>query len=499
VKFELTRRDFLKTTVAATAASAAVIAMPTSTAYAVDEFFALDGLAQAALVRKGDVTPLELLDAAIARAEALNPKLNAIVTPMYELARERTKGELPEGPFKGVPTLMKDLLDYEGVRTAYGSRMMMGNIAPTTHPLGKAMETMGMVIFGKSATPEFGLLPTTESVAFGPTNNPWNLSHSPGGSSGGTGAAVAAGITPIAQGSDGGGSIRIPSTNCGLFGMKPTRGRVVNTPGTPRTGDLSVRGFLSRSVRDSKVALGGSTARDTALPMVSGWNIEGKKLRIAVAVNAATGDKPHPECAKAILNTAKLCEELGHEVEEAAPPIDGEQFSWAMLTLWSNIPHMTIEQVKAATGNPPPKAALEGWTWGLAESFAKQEDGALAKAAEHMKLVTQQLNTFLDSYDMLLTPVLASPPAKTGDMAPNVDYQTLFDRVIEYAGYTPPANAAGLPAMSVPLHWTPEDLPVGSHFVGQFGEERKLFALAEQLEAAQPWADRWPKTSAKYI
>ncbi len=495
---QLTRRDFLRTT-AASVAGAAILAGTNTTAYAADEFFAMDGVSQAALVKKGEVTPLELLDAAIARAEALNPKLNAIVTPMYDQARERAKGELPEGPFKGVPTLMKDLLDYEGVRTAYGSRMMMGNVAAATHPLGKAMEKMGMVIMGKSATPEFGLLPTTEPAAFGSTNNPWDLARSPGGSSGGTAAAVAAGITPFAQGSDGGGSIRIPSSNCGLFGMKPTRGRVVNTPGPARAGDLSVRGFLTRSVRDGELALGGSTARDITLPPTSGWSIEGKKLRIAVAIDAATGGKPHEECVNAITNSAKLCEDLGHHVEEATPPIDGDQFSWAMLTLWSHIPYMTIEQVKAATGNPPPRAALEGWTWGLAESFSKQEDGALEKAVAHMQVVTKQMNAFFNKYDMLLTPVLASPPVKTGDLAPNVDYQTLFDRVVEYAAFTPVANAAGLPAMSVPLHWTQDDLPVGSHFVGAHGEERKLFALAKQLETAKPWADRWPKTSAKNI
>ncbi len=496
MSLQLSRRDFLK---ASAITVAGAIAMPRATAYAADEFCTLDGMAQSALVTKGEVTPLELLDAAIARAEALNPALNAIVTPMYEQARERAQGELPEGPFKGLPTLMKDLDDYEGVRTAYGSRMMMSNTASKTHPLGEAMEAMGMVVFGKSATPEFGLLPTTEPAAFGPTNSPWDLTRSPGGSSGGTAAAVAAGITPIAQGSDGGGSIRIPASNCGLFGLKPTRGRVVNDTSPRRPGDLSVRGFLSRSVRDSEVALGGSNARDTALPPTSGWNIDGKSLRIAVAINAANGEKPHVECANAVTNTAKLCEELGHHVEEAAPPIDGEKFSWAMLTLWSNIPYSTIEQVKAATGNPPPKPALEGWTWGLAESFAKQEDGALEKAVEHMQLVTKQMNEFLTRYDMILTPVLASPPVKTGDLAPDVDYETLFDRVIKYAAYTPPANAAGLPAMSVPLHWTPEGLPVGSHFVGTYGEERKLFALAKQLEMAQPWAERWPKTSAKNL
>lgn len=495
---QLTRRDFLKTSAAAVAGAAAIATQTTPT-FAADEFFAMDGVTQAALVRKGEVTPIELLDAAIARAEALNPKLNAIVTPMYDQARERAKGELPDGPFKGVPTLMKDLLDYEGVRTAYGSRMMMENVAPETHPLGNAMEAMGMVVFGKSATPEFGLLPTTEPVAFGPTNNPWNLAHSPGGSSGGTAAAVAAGIVPVAQGSDGGGSIRIPSSNCGLFGMKPTRGRVINTADTPRPGDLSVRGFLSRSVRDGEVALGGAAAADTALPIMTGWSAEGKSLRIAVAVNTATGLKPDAECEKAVMRTAKLCEDLGHNVEDVAPSIDGEKFSWAMLTLWSNIPYTMIEQVKAATGNPPPEAALEGWSWGLAESFAKQEKGALAKAVEHMQLVTRQMNEFFATYDMLLTPVLTTPPAKTGEMAPNVDYDTLFERVVAYAAYTPPANAAGLPAMSVPLYWTPDDLPIGSHFVGSHGEERKLIALARQLETAQPWHDRWPSTSAKSI
>jgi amidase len=492
----LTRRDFLKT---AAVAGTAAIAAPALKAFAADEFYGLDGLAQAQLVADGEVTALELVDAAIARAEALNPKLNAIVTPMYEQARERAQGELPEGPFKGVPTLMKDLIDYEGVRTAFGSRMMLQNIAAETHPLGHAMERMGFVIMGKSATPEFGLLPTTEPSAFGPTNNPWDLSRTPGGSSGGTAAAVAAGIVPIAQGSDGGGSIRIPSSNCGLFGMKPTRGRVITTEEPPYPGDLSVRGFLSRSVRDNEIALGGAMAPDTALPPLSDWSIEGKQLRIAMSTTTATGEQPHEECVNAIKHTAKLLADLGHRVEEAAPPIDGEQFSWAMLTLWSNIPNVIIKESEAATGSKPPEAALEGWTWGLAESFAKQDADDLQKAVDHMKTVTQQMNAFLDEYDMILTPVLGSPPARTGDIAPNVAYNTLFERVVQYAAFTPPANAAGLPAMSLPLYWTPDGLPVGSQFVGTFGEERKLYALAKQLEQAQPWIDRWPEISAKYI
>ncbi|MCH7958676.1 MAG: twin-arginine translocation signal domain-containing protein [Candidatus Hydrogenedentes bacterium] len=498
----LTRRDFLKASAAAVAATgfAGTLLKNAPIAFAADEFYALDGLALAALVRNKEVTPLELLDAAIARTEALNPKINCMVTPMYERARDRAKQATLSGPFAGVPTLLKDLVDYEGVRTAFGSRMMMGNIAKVTDPFAQRMEDMGMVIFGKSATPEFGLLPTTEPAAFGPTNNPWDLSCMTGGSSGGAGASVAAGINPITQGSDGGGSIRIPACNCGVFGLKPSRGRVVPPSGPPRIGELSVRGFLSRSVRDSEAALVAATADGIDMPSAASGDAPPKNLRIAFSASDFNGIVAHPQVVEAVTATAKLCEGLGHSVEEAMPAIDGEKFTWAMLTLWSYIPWALIKQAEKTIGNTLPRPALESWTWGLAEAFEKQGgESTLPEAVAFMKLATEEMNAFLSTYDLLLLPVLAAPPLKTGEMVSGGTYDEMLEQVANYAGYTPPANATGLPAMSVPLHWTPDGLPVGSQFVGRLGEERVLIGLAKQLEEVQPWADRWAPTSAKFL
>lgn len=491
MQIEFTRRDFLKTASAA-AASFALGPGVMRRAWA-NELARYDGLGLAGLVRQREVTALELLEAAIQRAAALNPALNAIVTPMYELARARAQQELPSRAFEGVPTLLKDLDDFAGVRTAFGSRLMMDNIAKDTHPIGQAMEKMGMVIFGKSATPEFGLLPSTEPLAFGATANPWNTEYSPGGSSGGAAAAVASGIVPIAQASDGGGSIRIPASNCGLFGLKPSRGRVVERPGTPAPGDLSVKGFVSRSVRDSEAALAGVDALNTALPRVTDEPPKREGLRIAYTTSDFNGVSAHPEVVQAIEKTAKLCESLGHVVEEGKPPINGEEFSRAMLTLWSDRPWSIVEGIKAQSGRRPPEPALEPWTWGLIHWMDTQNRDEVVSAAEaYMKATTERLAQYFKSVDIWLSPVLAEPPAKTGEMAPDRPYEELYDRVINVVGYTPIANATGVPAMSVPLHWTSDGLPVGSHFVAPLGEERTLFALAKQLEDAQPWSDKWP-------
>lgn len=493
---EFTRREFLKTAVAAAGAFAFAPGLLGRTW--ANELVQHDALGQALLVRQGEVTPMELLEAAIARAEGINPHLNAIVTPMHQLARARAQQGLPKRAFEGVPTLMKDLDDYAGVRTAFGSRMMLDNMAKETHPLGKAMEDMGMVIFGKSATPEFGLLPSTEPLAFGPTRNPWNLDYSPGGSSGGAGAAVASGIVPIAQASDGGGSIRIPASNCGLFGLKPSRGRVVERAAAPAPGDLSVKGFLSRSVRDSEAALIRADALNASMARVDAEPPKREALRIAYSTSDFNGTAAHPEVVKAIENTAKLCESLGHTVEEGKPPIDGEKFAWAMLTLWSDRPWSIVEGVKARSGSRPPEAALEPWTWGLINWMDTQNhDDVVAEALAYMQSTTNQLAEYFNSVDVVLSPVLAEPPAKIGAMAPDLEYQELYDRVINAVAYTPVANATGVPAMSVPLYWTPEGLPIGSHFTAPHGEERTLFMLARQLEDAQPWADRWPAISAK--
>ena len=466
---------------------------------ATDELATLDALAQAELVRAGKLSPRELLEAAIARAEALNPRLNAIVTRMYEAARGRADGALPEGPFTGVPTLVKDLTPYDGVRLTLGCRFFKDNVADFTHPFAERMERGGFVVLGKSNTPEFGLLPTTESFLLGPASNPWNLAYSPGGSSGGSAAAVAAGIVPIAQASDGGGSIRVPASNCALFGMKATRGRFPEPGPKRRGGELAVRGFVSRSVRDGQAAFDLVALKaeegSTLPPPVQSGTVEPRQLRIAFSTRDLRGRDAHPECAEAVRKTAALCESLGHAVEEGAPSLDGAAFNEHFLTFWAQGAAEVIDGVAAQLGGKPPRDAFEPWTWGLRDLFAKRPADAVAQADRYMLEVTRKLEAFHRQYDVWLTPVLGRPPLRTGEASQEQPFDELLEQLITYVSFTPLANATGQPAMSVPLHWTDDGLPVGSHFLARPGEEALLFALAEQLEAAQPWADRWPPVS----
>jgi amidase len=500
----ITRREFLQATgrgaIALGVLGAAGPFSPAARA-AADPFSRLDATAQAALVRSGRATATELLEAAIARAEALNPELNAIVTPIYDLARKRAAGPLPEGPFTGVPTLLKDLVDYAGVRVTRGCRLLRDNVAATTHPVAQRIERSGMVVFGMTNTPEFGLLPTTESYLLGPARNPWNTAHSPGGSSGGAAVAVAAGIVPIAQGGDGGGSIRVPACNCGLFGMKCSRGREVIRPEErKRPGRLAVRGFVSRSVRDSVAALQAislSPAEGCTLPPpVYPEDVELRPLRIAFTTGDLRGSPVHPDCVAAVKKTAELCQTLGHRVEEAAPPLDAQAFNDAFLTYWSSFGFAVIAAAEKEMGKLPPRQAFEPWTWGLHRFFSGLPGDAIPKADRHMRTVTGQMAAFHQRYDVWLTPVLGSPAVRTGELSQEQPYQELVEQMTGYVAFTPVANATGQPAMSVPLHWTEAGIPVGSHFVGRSGEEALLFALAQQLEAAEPWADRWPPVSA---
>jgi amidase len=500
----ITRRDFLRTTGGGALALGAIGTagpfLPAARAEG-DPFVRLDATAQAELVRTGQATATDLLEAAIARAEAVDPKLNAIVTLLYDAARKRAAGPLPEGPFTGVPTLLKELIEYKGVRLTYGCRFFKDNVAKITHPVAERIERSGMVVFGKTNTPEFGLLPNTESYLFGPARNPWNTSYSPGGSSGGAAAAVAAGIVPIAQGGDGGGSIRVPACNSGLFGMKCSRGREVILPQEAHEpGWLPVRGFVSRSVRDSMTALQAislSTAEGGTLPPpVYPPEIKLRPLRIAFSTRDVRGEPPHPECIAAVRKTARLCESLGHHLEEAVPPIDGEAFNDAFLTYWSSFGFAVIEGAKKQMRKMPPREAFEPWTWGLYEFFLQRPKDAIAKADEHMRMVTGQMAGFHQRYEVWLTPVLGTPALRIGEASQEQPFDKLVEQMTRYVAFTPIANATGQPAMSVPLHWTDYNVPVGSHFVGRLGEEALLFVLAQQLEAAQPWADRWPPVSA---
>jgi amidase len=468
---------------------------------AADPFVKLDATAQAELVRKGEVTSLQLVDAAIKRIEMMNPKLNAFVTTCFEQAREQAKGELPDGPFRGVPYAIKDLSDYKGTRTTMGSRLFEDNIASENNGIVQKALAAGLVVLGKTNTPEFGLLPTTESMLLGPAHNPWNLEHSTGGSSGGAAAAVASGMLPFAQASDGGGSIRIPSSCCGVFGLKPSRGRIYRTRQN-LPGDIAVRFALSRSVRDSArlFAASENTGPDAPLPPV-GEVLEpsSRRLKIAFTTENGTGVKVHPEVEAALQKTAKLCAELGHAVIPAKHPVDGEEFRRHFLAIWSSGPSqlekyawwLGFKQFRIVAAED----VLEPWTLGLAEWLRQREPGAVESAVEYVGKVTLAYDRFFQTYDVQLSPVLQSPPIPLGEQAPDVPFDSLLERVFNYAAYTPPYNAAGAPAMSVPLFHTPDGLPIGSQFAARMGNERTLFELAYELEQAHPWFDRWAPNS----
>jgi amidase len=472
----------------------------------------MDATDQADLVRRREASPLELVEGAIERIEALNPQINAVVTPMYEQARAAAREPLPDGPFAGVPYLVKDLtLDVAGVRMASGTRFLRDFVSQFDAELYVRQRRAGLIPVGKTNTPEFGILPTTEPVLFGPTHNPWNLDRSPGGSSGGSAAAVAAGIVPLAHASDGGGSIRIPASCCGLFGLKPTRMR---TPLGPALGDglagLPVEHAVTRSVRDSAALLDATSGPDQGAPYFAApperpflqeVGTDPGRLRVAVTREAMTGTPVDPECVAAVEESAKLCAELGHEVFDFAPgDLDIDAFVSAFLVVWNSGAAAGIEHWARSLGRDAAEDQFEPLTWamrgqGLAYSAV---DYFLAQA--ELQLLSRKIAGWFQGFDVWLTPVLAEPPVPLGTFdAPADNPMFPLMRASLYVPFTPLANVTGMPAMSVPLHWTADGLPVGSHFVGRYGDEATLLRLAAQLEAARPWAARRPPVSAEKL
>ncbi|MBM4373891.1 MAG: amidase [Deltaproteobacteria bacterium] len=461
-----------------------------------------DATALAALVRANEVTPLELVDAAIARIEAENPCLNAVVTPMFEAARTRARGPLPDGPFRGVPFLIKDLGPaYAGVRMTGGSTFLAEYVPDWTGELVTRFEAAGLVVVGKTNTPEFGIVPTTESKHLGPCKNPWDLSRSPGGSSGGSAAAVAARLVPMAHANDGGGSIRIPASCCGVFGLKPTRAR---TPVGPRLGDI-MSGLVcdhavTRSVRDSAALLDATDGLDLGGPYVAPpksrpfqdeVGAPPGKLRVALMTSSSLGTPVAPECVRAAEDAAKLCEELGHEVTLAAPKIDGYLLTQAFMAVWTSGLAMTIAGYTRLVGRAPADDELEPLTRAYLEMGQRVKAHEYLLAVAHLQQLTRTLAAFMAEFDVLLTPVLGELPLPLGELG-SLEPGMASARAAQLVPFTPLANVTGQPAMSVPLAWSEGGLPVGSHFIARRGEEATLFRLAGQLEAARPWADRRP-------
>ena len=450
-------------------------------------------------LRRKEVTAVELVEDAIRKAEALQPKIGALVTSDFDRAMDKAKSGQLSGPFAGVPFLIKDLDPYKGLPTRYGSRATLGARPEKAQTAFiDAYDQAGLVVIGKSATPEYGFLPTTEPLGFLPTRNPWNLKHSSGGSSGGAGAATSAGMVPFAHASDGGGSIRIPSSNCGLFGLKPSRGRMIEGRPGGRGIDLSVAHCVSHSVRDSAAlfAISERTAAGSPFAPIGVVTTPTKrKLKVGLVMNTGTGHKPDPEVVAAIESAAKLMASLGHHVEPTDWPMDGAQFGADFTALWSTGAAELAAGVSKAVGRKADASVLEPFSLGMAELVGSLKPGQLEAAVGRLKAASQAYDVWLTRYDVILSPVLGSPPVELGFVSGSVPFEELQVRLMNYVGYTPVQNVAGAPAMSVPLHWTADGLPVGAHFAARIGQEKLLFELAYQLEAALPWAHRRPPTS----
>jgi amidase len=483
----------------------------------------LDGLGLAALVRAGAASPLELADEAIRRIERLNPQVNAVVRTMFDEARGAARGPLPEGPFTGVPMLLKDLIaTVAGVPTSNGTRWLRELPAAADSELVKRLKRAGVLIVGKTNTPEFGLLPTTEPEAFGPTRNPWDLSRTPGGSSGGSAAAVATRMVPIASGGDGGGSIRVPAACCGLFGMKVTRGRTPVDAGELWRG-FANEGFLTRSVRDSAALLDATDgaapgavygAPPKARPFLDEVGTPPGRLRIAFSAEPLFGRVVDAAARAALADTVALLEGLGHELLEATPTIEREACAMAFVTVLSGEIRADIEATARQAGRQVHPSGFETTAYGMGLLGRALSASDYAIAAQTLHRAAREVARFFEGVDLLLTPTIARPPVPLGSLPPHAKDRALLALVarlnagwllklggsvkqmanesFDFIPYTPLFNVTGQPAMSVPLHWTPEGLPLGLQFVGRFGDEATLFRLAGQLEQARPWAHRRP-------
>jgi Asp-tRNA(Asn)/Glu-tRNA(Gln) amidotransferase A subunit family amidase len=471
---------------------------------AIAEYETLDAMALSALIAKRAVTASEVVEEAIGRAERLNGALNAITIPLYDLARRVAKAPLPAGPLSGAPFLLKDLgASYKGTRTSGSGKLFADFVAPHDATIVTRYHAAGLVTFGKSASPEMGLAPSTEPAMWGPCRNPWNLGHSSGGSSGGAAASVAARILPMAHATDGGGSIRIPASACGLFGLKPTRAR---NPSGPDVGEgwggQSVGHCVSISVRDSAALLDASHGPDVGdpyfAPAPAGRFLDevGRdpgKLRVALCVDAWNGEPVDPECRKGTEDAAKLCESLGHSVTIARPEFDVAQFREATRILVAANVYASLAARAKALGKTLEKTDAEPLTWSLAELGIKYTAADYAAAITTIHRVGRVVARFFQQHDILLTPTMCSPPWPLGVLSLSTkDTDAYLVAVNRSIAFTSLFNAAGNPAMSVPLHWSASGLPIGIQFVAPFGDEARLFRLAAQLEQAKPWKDKRP-------
>jgi len=464
----------------------------------------LDATAQAELVRRGEVSPKELTEAAIARIEAVNPQLDAVIRTRFDAARQEADGDLPDGPFRGVPILFKDLgCMVEGEPTAFGVGPLRDLAWPVTSYLAEQFRAAGFVQVGRTNVPEMGTTVTTEPRSFPPARNPWNTGHSTGGSSGGSAAAVAAGLVPVAHANDGGGSIRIPASECGLVGLKPTRGRVSQGPLIGETwAGGTIDGALARTVRDAAGVLDvisnsmpGEPYYPPPLPRPLAREVgaDPGRLRIGfVDRPGIDGWLDDPQCRAAVAGAAGLLESLGHHVEQSAPAAMFEQeFTTHIQAIIAADSAATFLAFETFLGRPIRDDEIEPRNAAYRRAGLQLSAVAYLESRAWLGMYTRRMADWWTSHDLLLTPTLGAPPPELGwftGAGPEHEGQ----RVVSFIPYTAQFNMTGQPAVSLPLHWTPGGLPVGVQLVAAYGREDLLVRVASQLEQAAPWSDRHP-------
>ena len=486
-----------------------------------------DATGLAELVRTGEVTPIELVEDAIAAVEAVNPRINAVVRPLFDQARAAAGGELPDGPFRGVPFVVKDLDGFlAGEPYTMGCRFLKDFVPGHDAEVLARLKRSGLVIVGKTNCPELGLLGITEPVLHGATRNPWNPDHTPGGSSGGSAACVAARIVPMGHGGDGGGSIRLPASACGLVGMKATRGRIPLGPDQGEGwGGYVQPGVLTRTVRDLAAAMdvmagpdhgGPYRAPPAERPYVEELGSPTGTLRVAWTSRSLFGQTTHRDCVAAVEAAAELCRELGHEVVEASPPIAKDELVWAYLVQVAASVGAEMRDFERWTGRTPTPDGFEPSTWFLAQVGEALSAADLQQSRDTCHAAGRVVERFLEDHDVFLCPTLAYPPVRVGELAPKPwelaglsvirrapvkpvlvkVFRDMAGEMLEKTPNTQLFNQTGHPSMNVPLHWNAAGLPIGVQFTGRFGDEGMLVRLAARLEEARPWIERLPRVHA---
>jgi amidase len=474
----------------------------------VDETTWLDATAQADLVRRGEVSPRELTEAAIARIEAVNPKLDAVIRTRFEAARLEADGNLPDGPFRGVPILFKDLgCTVAGEQTAFGLGPLRDVVLPVTSFLAEQFRAAGFVPLGRTNVPELGTTVTTEPRSFPPARNPWNPDHSTGGSSGGSAAAVAAGMVAVAHANDGGGSIRIPASECGLVGLKPTRARVSQGPLTAEAwAGSTIDGAVTRTVRDaagvidviSKPVPGEPYyAPPLPRPLAQEVGAGPGRLRIGVVDHpGAEGYLDDPQCRAAVAGAAKLLESLGHHLDQSAPAAMFErEVSRHFNTIIAADTEATLQAFEALLGRPIGEEEIEPRNAAYRRAGRELSAAAYLQSRAWLGMWARRMAEWWTGHDLLLSPTLGAPPPVLGWFTAAGPAEE-GARIASFIPYTAQFNLTGQPAISLPLHWTPDGLPVGVQLTAAYGREDILVRIASQLEQAAPWADRHPPVHA---